>query len=311
MARHAFGGKLMAGAPVPYDQRDGFIWLNGRLLAWADAKVHVLTHALHYASAVFEGMRAYDGEIFKLNEHNQRLHKSAKILDFEIPYSVADLDKAAREVLRANKLTNAYVRPIAWRGSEQMGVAAQHTKINLAIAAWDWGSYFDPAAREKGLRLAFAQYRRPDPRTAPVESKAAGLYMICTIEKHRADRAGYNDALMLDWRGQIAEATGANIFFVQDGVLHTPLPDCFLDGITRRTVIALAKQRGIKVVERGIMPEELSDFSECFITGTAAEVTPVAEIGEYRFTIGDITRNLIEDYTALIHPAKAAVAAAG
>jgi branched-chain amino acid aminotransferase len=297
-------------APVPYDQRDGFIWLNGKLVPWADAKVHVLTHAMHYASAVFEGMRAYGGEIFKLTEHNQRLHRSAKILDFEIPYSVAELDKAAREALRANKLTEAYVRPIAWRGSEQMGVAAQATKINVAIAVWNWGSYFDPAAREKGLRLAIAEFRRPDPRTAPVESKAAGLYMICTIEKHRAERAGYADALMLDWRGQVAEATGANVFFVKDGVLHTPLPDCFLDGITRRTVIALAKQRGLKVIERAILPEEMAAFSECFITGTAAEVTPVAEIGPYRFAIGDITRKLMDDYAALIRPANA-VAAAG
>src|SRR3989304_9767407 len=215
-------GKSMAA--VPYDQREGVIWLNGKLIAWADAKVHVLTHALHYASAVFEGMRAYDGAIFKLTEHNQRLHESAKILEFEIPYSVAELDKAARDVLRANKLTDAYVRPIAWRGSEQMGVAAQATKTNVAIAAWDWGSYFDPAARAKGLRLTFAHYRRPDPRTAPVKSKAAGLYMICTIEKHRAERAGYADALMLDWRGRVAECTGAHLFFVQDGALHTPPP---------------------------------------------------------------------------------------
>ncbi|MEX0745903.1 MAG: branched-chain amino acid aminotransferase [Phycisphaeraceae bacterium] len=298
-------------APVPYDQRDGFIWLNGKLLPWGDVKAHVLTHALHYASAVFEGMRAYGGEIFKLTDHDQRLHESAKILDFEIPFSVAELDKAAREVLRANKLTDAYVRPIAWRGSEQMGVAAQHTKINVAIAAWDWGSYFDPAAREKGLRLAIAQYRRPDPRTAPVKSKAAGLYMICTIEKHRAEKAGYADALMLDWRGQIAEATGANIFFVKDGVLHTPLPDCFLDGITRRTAIALAKQRGLKVIERAIMPEEMAEFSECFITGTAAEVTPVSEIGDYKFPVGPITKTLMADFTALVHPARvrAAVAA--
>jgi branched-chain amino acid aminotransferase len=256
-------------------------------------------------------MRAYDGEIFKLSEHSQRLHKSAKILDFEIPYSVAELDKAAREVVRANKLTDAYVRPIAWRGTEQMGVAAQKTKTNVAIAAWDWGSYFDPAARAKGLRLKFADYRRPDPRTAPVESKASGLYMICTIEKHKAEREGYNDALMLDWRGQVAEATGANIFFVKDGVLHTPVPDCFLDGITRRTVIGLAKQRGLKVIERPILPEELGGFSECFITGTAAEVTPVAEIGQYKFAIGDITRTLMDDFTALVHPAKAKVAAAG
>jgi branched-chain amino acid aminotransferase len=284
--------------------------MNGELLPWCDARVHLLTHALHYGSAVFEGERVYDGEIFKLTEHSMRLHESAKGLDFEIPFSVAEIDKASREVVRANKLVDGYVRPIAWRGSEQMGVAAQATKINLAIAAWDWGSYFDPAARQKGLRLAIGHYLRPDPRTAPVKSKATGLYMICTIEKHRAERAGYNDALMLDWRGQIAEATGANIFFIKDGVLHTPLPDCFLDGITRRTVIGLAKQRGLKVIERAMMPEEMAEFSECFITGTAAEVTPVSEIGPYKFKVGDITRNLMSDYAALVHPVKA-VAAAG
>ena len=295
----------MAAATQPYDQRDGYIWMNGELIPWRDARVHLLTHALHYGSAVFEGERVYDGEIFKLSEHSQRLHESAKGLDFEIPYSVAEIDQACRDVVRANKLRDGYVRPLAWRGSEQMGVAAQATKINLAIAAWDWGSYFDPAARTKGLRLTIGHYRRPDPRTAPAKSKAAGLYMICTIEKHRAEKEGYADALMLDWRGHVAEATGANIFFVKDGVLHTPLPDCFLDGITRRTVIGLAKQRGWKVVERAIMPEEMADFSECFITGTAAEVTPVSEIGPYRFTIGDITRTLMDDYSALVHRAKA------
>jgi branched-chain amino acid aminotransferase len=295
----------MAAASQPYDQRDGFIWMNGEVIPWRDARVHLLTHALHYGSAVFEGERVYDGEIFKLTEHSQRLHESAKGLDFEIPYSVAEIDQACRDVVRANRLVDGYVRPLAWRGSEQMGVSAQATKINLAIAAWDWGSYFDPAARTKGLRLTIADYRRPDPRTAPAKSKATGLYMICTIEKHRAERAGYADALMLDWRGQIAESTGANIFFVKDGVLHTPLPDCFLDGITRRTVIGLAKQRGLKVIERAIMPEEMADFSECFITGTAAEVTPVSEIGPYRFTIGDITRTLMDAYSALAHRAKA------
>jgi branched-chain amino acid aminotransferase len=295
----------MAAATQPYDQRDGYIWMNGELISWRDARVHLLTHALHYGSAVFEGERVYDGEIFKLTEHSQRLHESAKGLDFEIPYSVAEIDKASREVVRANGLIDGYVRPLAWRGSEQMGVAAQATKINLAIAAWDWGSYFDPAARTKGLRLTIGTYRRPDPRTAPAKSKAAGLYMICTIEKHRAEREGYADALMLDWRGQIAEATGANIFFIKDGVLHTPLPDCFLDGITRRTVIGLAKQRGLKVIERPIMPEEMADFSECFITGTAAEVTPVSEIGPYRFSIGDITRTLMDDYSTLVRHAKA------
>ena len=298
----------MAAASQPYDQRDGYIWMNGELIQWRDARVHLLTHALHYGSGVFEGERVYDGEIFKLTEHSQRLHESAKGLDFEIPYSVAEIDQACRDVVRANRLVDGYVRPLAWRGSEQMGVSAQATRINLAIAAWDWGSYFDPAARTKGLRLKIAHYRRPDPRTAPAKSKAAGLYMICTIEKHRAEREGYADALMLDWRGQIAESTGANIFFVKDGVLHTPLPDCFLDGITRRTVIGLAKQRGLKVIERAIMPEEMADFSECFITGTAADVTPVSEIVPYRFTIGDITRNLMDDYSALVHRAKAGTA---
>ena len=300
----------MAAAAQPYDQRDGFIWMNGELISWRDARVHLLTHALHYGSAVFEGERVYDGEIFKLSEHSQRLHESAKGLDFEIPYSVAEIDQACRDVVRANKLADGYVRPLAWRGSEQMGVAAQATKINLAIAAWDWGSYFDPAARTKGLRLTIGHYRRPDPRTAPAKSKAAGLYMICTIEKHRAEKEGYADALMLDWRGHVAEATGANIFFVKDGVLHTPTPDCFLNGITRKAVIGLAKQRGLKVIERAIMPDELGEFSECFITGTAAEVTPVSEIGPYKFAIGDITRKLMDDFTALVHPAKA-VAAAG
>ena len=304
----------MAAATQPYDQRDGFIWMNGELIPWRDARLHLLTHALHYGSAVFEGEAVYDGEIFKLTEHSQRLHDSAKALDFEIPYSVAEIDQACRDVVRANGLVNGYVRPIAWRGSEQMGVSAQATRINLAIAVWNWGSYFDPAARMKGLRLAIAQYRRPDPRTAPAKSKAAGLYMICTMEKHRAERAGYNDALMLDWRGRIAEATGANIFFVQNGVLQTPLPDCFLDGITRRAVVRLAKKRGWKVIERAIMPEEMAHFSECFITGTAAEITPVSEIGPHKFTVGEITRTLMDDYSALVHHSKAEsakVAAAG
>jgi branched-chain amino acid aminotransferase len=293
-----------------YDQREGVIWFNGELIPWTDARVHLLTHALHYGSAVFEGMRAYDGEIFKLTEHNQRLHTSAEILDFEVPYSVAELDKAARDVVRANNLSDAYIRPLAWRGSEQMGVSAQKTKINVAIAAWNWGAYFDPAARETGLKLTFAKYRRPDPVTAPVHSKAAGLYMICTIEKHRAEREGFADAVMIDWRGQIAECTGANIFFVKDGVIYTPTPDCFLDGITRRTVISLAKQRGWQVIEKGIMAEQVSDFTECFITGTAAEVMPVASIGDYTFQVGDITRTLMNDYAAIVRPAQTKVAAA-
>lgn len=298
-------------ALVPYDQRDGVIWMNGKMLPWGDARLHVLSHGLHYASCVFEGERAYGGEIFKLTEHSERLHESARILGFEIPYSVAEIDQACREVLSANGLTDAYVRPVAWRGSEQMGVAAQKTRINVAIAAWDWGAYFDPAARTTGLRLIIAEYRRPDPRTAPAKSKAAGLYMICTIEKHRAEAAGYADALMLDWRGQVAEATGANIFFLKDGALHTPTPDCFLDGITRRTVIDLARKRGIEVIERAIMPEEMEGFEECFLTGTAAEVMPVGEIGPYRFAVGDVTRTLMNDFSALARPHEAKLAQAG
>jgi len=292
-------------ALVPYDQRDGFIWMNGELVPWADARLHVLSHALHYASAVFEGERAYDGQIFKLTEHSERLVESGRILGFEIPYSVAEIDEACREVLRANDLTDAYVRPIAWRGSEQMGVSAQLTKINLAVAAWDWGKYFDPELVAKGLRLRMADYCRPDPRTAPTKSKAAGLYMICTLEKHKAEAEGYADALMLDWRGRVAEATGANIFFLKDGALHTPTPDCFLDGITRRTVIELARARGIEVIERAIQPEEMADFEECFLTGTAAEVTPVGEIGPYRFEVGQVTKTLMNEFTALTRPSAA------
>lgn len=297
-------------ATVPYDNREGVIWMNGEMVDWPDARLHVLSHGLHYASCVFEGERVYGGEIFKLTEHSERLHMSADVMGFEIPYSVAEIDQACRDVVAALGLTEGYVRPVAWRGSEQMGVAAQNNRINVAIAAWDWGSYFDPAERLKGIRMMVAEYRRPDPRTAPAKSKAAGLYMICTLEKHRAEAAGYADALMYDWRGRVAESTGANIFFVKDGVLHTPTPDCFLDGITRRTVIDLARKRGYEVVERAIMPEELDDFEQCFITGTAAEVTPVSEIGPHKFQPGEITKNLLNDYMALVQPQQA-VAAAG
>ena len=233
-------------AGVPFDQREGVIWMNGEMVPWADAKVHVLTHGLHYASAVFEGERAYGGEIFKLTEHTERLHESARILGFKIPYSVAEIDDACRKVLTAQGYSDAYVRPVAWRGSEMMGVSAQNNRINLAIAIWEWPSYFDPEQRLKGIRLDLAEYRRPDPKTAPCKSKAAGLYMICTLSKHAAESKGYADAMMLDWRGYVAEATGANVFFVKDGVLHTPNPDCFLDGITRRTVIGLARKRASK-----------------------------------------------------------------
>ena len=289
-------------AAVPFDQLEGHIWMNGEFVKWADAKIHVLTHGLHYASAVFEGERAYGGEIFKLTEHTERLHESARILGFKIPYSVSEIDDASRKLLKMQGFSDAYVRPIAWRGSEMMGVSAQANRINCAIAIWQWPSYFDPEHKRKGIRLDIAEYRRPDPATAPSRSKAAGLYMICTISKHNAEAKGYADAMMLDWRGQVAEATGANIFFVKDGVIHTPKPDCFLDGITRRTVIDLAKRRGYSVVERAIQPEELSGFSECFLTGTAAEVTPVSEIGPYRFTPADISLNLMNDYSAEVQP---------
>ena len=293
-------------ASVPFDQLEGYIWMNGEFVRWADAKIHVLTHGLHYASSVFEGERAYGGEIFKLNEHTERLHELAKILGFKIPFTVEELNEACRKLLAKQGFKDAYVRPIAWRGSELMGVAAQANKINVAIAIWQWPSYFDPAQKLKGIRLDLAEYRRPDPKTAPSKSKAAGLYMICTISKHAAEAKGYADALMLDWRGQVAEATGANVFFVKDGVIHTPTPDCFLDGITRRTVIDLAKRRGYEVVERAIMPEELESFEQCFLTGTAAEVTPVSEVGSYRFTVGEIAVNLMNDYAAEVMPKKAA-----
>jgi branched-chain amino acid aminotransferase len=291
---------------LPFDDRDGSIWFDGALVPWRDAKVHVLTHALHYGSAVFEGERAYGGVIFKGTEHSQRLRDSAAILDFEIPYSVAEIDAAKAMVLSANGQKDAYVRPLAWRGSEMMGVSAQHNRIHLAIATWQWPSYFDPVQRMKGIRLDMAEYRRPDPATAPARSKAAGLYMICTISKHKAERKGYADALMLDWQGRVAECTGANVFFIKDGAIHTPIADCFLDGITRRAVIALARGRGFDVIERRIMPDELATFNECFITGTAAEVTPVAEIGPYRFTPGNMTATLVEDYMAAVNATKQA-----
>ncbi len=290
----------MAGST--FEDRDGFIWMDGQIIPWRDARVHILTHALHYGSAVFEGERAYGGRIFKCSEHSERLKESARILDFEIPWSVEQIDAAKNLVLEKNGQRDAYVRPLAWRGSEMMGVSAQHNKIHLAIASWEWPSYFDPAQRMKGIRIDMAEYRRPDPATAPCRSKAAGLYMICTISKHKAERKGYADALMLDWQGRVAECTGANVFFVKDGVIHTPKADCFLDGITRRTVIELAKRLGMEVIERRILPEELESFNECFITGTAAEVTPVSEIGPYSFTPGNMSKALVDAYMAEVTP---------
>jgi branched-chain amino acid aminotransferase len=287
---------------TPFDQRDGWIWYDGQLVPWKDAQLHVLSHGLHYGSSVFEGERAYGGEIFKSTEHSERLKKSAEILDFEIPYSVAEIDAAKRLVLEKSGMKDAYLRPVAWRGSEMMGVAAQANKIHLAIAAWEWPSYFDPAEKMKGIRIDMAEYRRPDPATAPSAAKAAGLYMICTISKHKAERKGYADALMLDWQGRVAECTGANVFFIRDGIVHTPMADCFLDGITRRTVIDLAKRRGFEIAERRIMPDELPSFNECFITGTAAEVTPVSEIGPHRYQPGNMTKVLMDDYSAEVQP---------
>jgi branched-chain amino acid aminotransferase len=286
---------------LPFDDRDGQIWLDGALIPWRDATLHVLSHGLHYASCVFEGERVYGGRIFQMSEHHERLRNSADLLGFELPYSVAEIDAAAIQVVEANGIVDGYVRPVAWRGSEMMGVSAQQTRIRVAVAAWEWPVYFTPEARLKGIRMATSPWRRPAPDTAPTQSKAAGLYMICTLSKHAAEAKGYNDALMLDYRGRIAEATGANIFLVQDGVIHTPTPDCFLDGITRRTVIALARERGYEVVERALMPDELAKTQEIFITGTAVEVTPISEIDEHRFTPGEITKTLMTAYDDLVN----------
>ena len=284
-----------------FDDRDGFIWFDGKLVPWRDANVHILTHAMHYASSVFEGQRAYGGRIFKLREHSERLRRSAELLGFDIPWSAEEIDAACGEVLEANGLTDAYLRPVAWRGSESMGVSPKGTKPHLAIAAWNWGKYYPPEKAAAGIRLDVAPWRRPAPHTAPVHSKAAGLYMIASLSKQQADARGFDDALMFDWRGQVAEATGANAFFVREGVLHTPTPDCFLDGITRRTVIDLARKRGVQVQERAIWPEELESFEQFFITGSAAEVTPVQSAGPWRFEVGDLSRQLARDYDDLVN----------
>ena len=288
-------------AIIPFDDRDGFIWYDGAMLPWRDATLHVLSHGLHYGSCVFEGERVYSGKVFKLREHSERLVRSGELLGFAVPYSAEELDKITMDVVKANGIENGYVRPVAWRGSEMMAISAQQTKIHVAVAAWSWPAYFSDEARKRGLKLKTSNWARPAPNTAPTASKAAGLYMICTISKHQAEREGFEDALMLDYRGYIAEATGANIFLVIDGKIHTPTPDCFLDGITRRTVIALAGEAGIEVIERHIKPEELAGAQEVFLTGTAAEITPIGQIDARQFTVGPITQQLTQAYHALVH----------
>ncbi len=298
-------------AAPSFDNHDGSIWYNGKIVDWRDANVHVLTHGLHYASSVFEGNRSYAGKIFKLTEHSERLLKSAEIMGFEIPYSVAEIDAACEEICRINNIVDGYVRPVAWRGSEMMGVSAQSNTIHLAIAAWQWPSYFSPEARTKGIALCTAPWKRPSPESAPVHAKAAGLYMICTLSKHEAERRGFQDSLMLDYRGHVAEATGANIFMTfGDNTLHTPTPDCFLNGITRQTVIELAKARGIDVIERTIVPEELTKAEQVFLTGTAAEVTPVGQIDDNTYVVGEIVQTMMEDYERTVGKTPSGEAAA-
>ena len=291
-------------AAQPFHDRDGWVWMDGSFVPHRDAKVHLLTHALHYASCVFEGERAYGGVIFKSREHSERLHRSARILGFELPVSAEEIDKAKRDLIAKQGFEDCYIRALAWRGSEQMGVSAKRDDVHVAISAWVWGDYF--ADKMKGVRLMIAPWRRPAPDTAPTNSKAAGLYMICTLSRHAATDAGFDDAMMMDWRGQIAEATGANIFFVRDGVLHTPTPDCFLDGLTRQTVIALARQRGVEVVERAIWPNELATFSEAFLTGSAAEITPIREIAGMNFKPAAMCERMIHDFSALTRRKNAA-----
>jgi branched-chain amino acid aminotransferase len=287
----------MAGG---YDNRDGYIWMDGKMVDWREANVHILTHAMHYASSVFEGERAYNGKIFKSREHSERLKRSAEMIDFEIPYTIDEIEAAKAEVLAASGLQDAYVRAVAWRGvGEDMGVASARNPVRMAIAAWEWGAYYGDA-KMKGAKLDISKWKRPSPETIPSHAKAAGLYMICTMSKHAAEAKGCSDAMMYDYRGYVAEATGANIFFVKDGEVHTPTPDCFLNGITRQTVIGMLKDKGITVHERHIMPEELEGFEQCWLTGTAAEVTPVGQIGDWKFEVGAITREIALDYEKLV-----------
>ena len=292
---------------IPYDKRDGKIWYNASLMDWSDVKVHVLSHGLHYASCVFEGERVYDGEIFKLEEHTSRFFHSARRMGFEIPYTEEQINKACKQIISVQNVENGYVRPVAWRGSEMMAISAQQTKIHVAVATWEWGSYFDPKLKLEGIKLNISKWKRPAPDTIPWDTKASGLYMICTLSKHEAERDGYTDSLMLDHEGNVAEATGANVFFKdKDGILHTPIPDSFLDGITRRTVIEIAKSKNIKVVERKINPEELKNFSGCFLTGTAAEVTPVSKIANYDFKVCNTIIELSDSYQLVVRKKKAA-----
>ena len=281
---------------IPFDQRDGSLWYDGKLVPWKDAKTHVLTHGLHYGSCVFEGQRMYNGTIYKLKEHTQRLFTSAETLGMKIPFTQDEINQACIDVCKANNIVDGYLRPVAFRGSEMMAVSAQSTTIHVAIATWPWPSYFSPAEKLKGIRLDIARYKRPSPETEPVHAKAAGLYMICTLCKHEAEAKGYADAMFLDYRGYVSEATGANVFFIKDGEIHTPIPDCFLNGLTRQSVIRIARERQLKVIERHILPEEMSSFTECFLTGSAAEVTPVREIGPYTFTPGALTEQLMNAY---------------
>ena len=289
--------------PVPYDKRNGKIWFNGQIVDWKDAKLHVLTHGLHYGSCVFEGERVYNGEIFKLRQHTDRLIYSAKRMGFEIPYTAEEIDKACNEIIKIQNVENGYVRPVAWRGSEMMAISAQRNKIHFAIATWEWGSYFDPKIKENGIKLNISKWRRPAPNTIPWDTKAAGLYMICTLSKHEAEKDGFNDSLMLDHEDYVAEATGANIFFIDEKLkeIHTPIPDCFLDGITRRTIIGIAEKKGFKINERKIKLNELKNFDACFLTGTAAEVTPVSQIGEYKFKVTSSIAEFFDKYLEIVN----------
>ena len=292
---------------IPYDKRSGKIWFNGNLVDWQETKVHVLNHGLHYASCVFEGERVYDGEIFKLEDHTSRLFHSAKRMGMLMPYSEKEINKACKEIVGVQKIKNGYVRPIVWRGSEMMAISAQKNKVHVAIASWEWGSYFDPKLKLKGIKLNISSWRRPSPNSVPWDTKASGLYMICTLSKHEAESKGFTDSLMLDHEGNIAEATGANIFFKdKTGALHTPIPDSFLDGITRRCVIQLAKSKGIKIVERKIKPDEMGSFVGCFLTGTAAEITPVSQIDKFNFIVCDVIKSLSENYQNLVRKKVAA-----